>query len=105
MRKYYILLFFLLGIILIPNIQAQDINQKLFELPDVIFKEIKSTSSYQHTYELRVKQPVDHLDLSKGYFYQKVYLSHKGFKKPFAFQIIWKNRLIGSCISRGRILG
>jgi hypothetical protein len=29
-----------------------------------------------------VKQPLDHGDLSKGYFYQKVYLSHKAYDVP-----------------------
>lgn len=82
MKKFflYILIFFVLD--QIATAQFSNFENLLFDLPDIRFKNIKSTNSYAETYELFVKQPIDHFDLSKGYFYQKVYLSHKGFNNP-----------------------
>lgn len=82
MKNSFKIILLIIGVFSISNINSQSLEQKLFELPDVIFKEIKSTSSFEHSYELKVKQPLDHFDLSKGYFYQKAYLSHKGFENP-----------------------
>ncbi len=62
--------------------QAQNIENRLFNLPDVIFKKIITPDSYEFAYELKVKQPLDHFDSTKGYFYQKVFLSHKAFDRP-----------------------
>ena len=61
---------------------AQNIEDLLFELPDIIFHKIESNADYGQSYELRIKQPIDHNDHSKGYFHQKVYFTHKGYDKP-----------------------
>jgi len=58
------------------------LEMALFELPDVIFKKIKTPEGYESAYELKIKQEIDHNDASKGHFYQRVYLSHKGFNNP-----------------------
>ena len=80
MKRYFILAFLLIGMGL--NVLSQEIDKLLNELPDVIFEQIESTEGFQATYKLMVKQPIDHDDVSKGYFYQKVYLSHKGLDRP-----------------------
>lgn len=54
----------------------------LFELPDVIFKKIDTPKGYESAYELKIKQEIDHDDPSKGHFYQRVFLSHKGYDNP-----------------------
>ncbi len=82
MKKMLLLLFLFSGLFYTANAQTQNLEELLFELPDVIFKEIESTNNYGPTYQLKIKQPLDHYDKSKGYFYQKVYLSHKGFDRP-----------------------
>lgn len=65
------------------SLQAQDeIEKALFELPDIIFKQIETKASYEACYELRIKQPIDHNDPSRGYFYQRAYLSHMSFDAP-----------------------
>lgn len=64
------------------NTNAQDIEKLLFELPDVIFEKVDSRYDTAIVYELKVKQPIDHKDLSKGSFYQKVFLTHMGFDRP-----------------------
>ncbi len=76
------LLLLLLILFQFTPIASQNIEDLLYELPDVIFKEIKSDDGYEQTYEMQIKQPIDHSEPANGYFYQKVYLSHKGFKKP-----------------------
>ncbi|MCG8306952.1 MAG: hypothetical protein MI975_06120 [Cytophagales bacterium] len=64
------------------NVIAQDLRTLLFELPDVIFKKVETDRDSSIIYELNVKQPLDHGDPAKGYFYQKVFLRHSGFYKP-----------------------
>jgi len=59
-----------------------DIQLDLFELPDVIFKEIETPEGYQSAYELKIKQPIDHNNPSNGHFYQRVWLSHKDYDSP-----------------------
>lgn len=61
--------------------QSTELETKLFELPDVSFEKIKTPAGFESAYELKIKQPIDHQDPSKGYFHQKVFLSHKGFDK------------------------
>ena len=74
---------FLIFIAFSIQLTAQSsIEKALFELPDVIFKEIKTPDGYESAYELRIKQPIDHMDESKGHFYQRVYLSHLDYDAP-----------------------
>ncbi len=59
------------------------IEKALFELEDVIFTKLKTTpEGYQSAYKLMVKQPLDHQNPDAGFFYQKVYLSHRSFDHP-----------------------
>ncbi len=58
------------------------IEDRLFLLPDVIFKKIETPEGFESAYELKIKQPLDHKNPSKGYFYQKAFLTHKGFDRP-----------------------
>ena len=43
--------------------------------------------SYDYMFELQIEQPVDHFDVSKGTFKQKVYLSHLDFNKPMVMYL------------------
>jgi hypothetical protein len=58
-----------------------DIESDLYLLPDVIF-EAASDIADGLEYELKIRQPIDHGDLSKGYFYQKAYVLHRGYDRP-----------------------
>ena len=62
--------------------QGENINTLLYELPDVIFTQIETAEGYEASYELKIKQPLDHSDKSKGFFYQRAFLSHKGEDQP-----------------------
>jgi hypothetical protein len=65
--------------------QQNETENRLFLLPDVIFRPVETPPGFQSAYELRIRQLVDHSDPQKGYFYQKAYLSHKGFDRPTVF--------------------
>ncbi len=66
----------------LTNAQAQSLEYALFELPDVIFKEIEAPAGYEAAYELHIKQPLDHNAPEKGHFYQRAFLSHRSFDRP-----------------------
>jgi hypothetical protein len=59
-----------------------DLEKQLFELPDVIFKKIKTGNGYESSYLLKVKQPIDHSNPEKGHFYQRVWLNNQGPEQP-----------------------
>ena len=92
MKKSFPLIILIIGLFYNTNAQSQNLEELLFELPDVIFKEIEPTKDYGPTYKLKIKQPLDHSDISKGYFYQKVYLTHKGFDRPIVMNTAGYNR-------------
>jgi len=61
--------------------QRDSLQEELFLLPDLIFESSKDLPQGR-SFALRVRQPIDHSDPSKGHFYQKAYLLHKGFDRP-----------------------
>ncbi|GAA0717827.1 S28 family serine protease [Aquimarina litoralis] len=62
--------------------QTLNIEARLLNLPDVTFEKVISSRNSKITYKLKVKQPIDHADPKKGFFFQKVFLTHKGFDSP-----------------------
>lgn len=92
MKKLLFLITFLSTLINPVFAQEQNIENHLFNLPDVIFKKIDTPDSFKLAYELKVKQPVDHFDHSKGFFYQRAFLSHKGFDRPTVINTAGYNR-------------
>ncbi len=77
-RAWFYLIFFSFS----AFAQIPDFEKKLFNLPDVIFKKIDTPNGFESAYQLSIKQPLDHNDITKGYFYQKVYLSHRASNAP-----------------------
>lgn len=61
-----------------------ELEWQLFELPDVIFQSIPTPDGYEAAYEMKIRQPLDHNDPSRGHFYQRVFLSHKDVAAPMA---------------------
>ena len=82
MKKFLLSLTLILALVKIGYAQTQNIEDLLFSLPDLIFKKIETPDSFELAYELKVRQPLDHFDPSKGFFYQKVFLTHKAFNRP-----------------------
>lgn len=60
------------------------LEQQLFDLSDVSFKKIDTPEGFEAAYELKVRQPLDHKDASKGHFYQRIFLSHRDHEAPTA---------------------
>lgn len=87
MKKMFLSLLIFTVIFCSAKGQNLPIDNALYELPDVIFKEIKTTSEFKKTYELHIKQALDHQHPEKGYFYQRAFLSHRDFNKPMVMYI------------------
>ncbi len=85
MKKLILFIVFFVGLLCQSISQTQSIEKRLQEFPDLIFKEIHTPKGFEKTFELRVKQLVNHYDSTKGFFYQKVFLTHKGFNCPTVF--------------------
>jgi hypothetical protein len=62
--------------------QESSIEEYLHSLSDITYKAIDVPKDYREAFEIKVKQPLDHNNPAAGYFYQKVYLSHKSMTKP-----------------------
>jgi len=82
MRKVLLFLIIFAGLFQLSNAQQQNLENLLFELPDVIFKEIETNGDFETSYELHIKQALDHTQPEKGYFYQRAFLLHRGFDRP-----------------------
>ena len=62
--------------------QAQSIEEALFLLPDLQFKQLENGANGARRYEMKVRQPLDHQKPELGYFDQLVVLEHRGFDRP-----------------------
>jgi len=67
---------------LFAGTEEKKLEQLLFELPDLSFSKISKPEDPYLKYMLKIKQPLDHQDASKGYLYQRVVLTHHGFDRP-----------------------
>lgn len=83
--KKIITLFLILSICFVSFSQFSPLEKKLFELPDVIFFQVDTPKGYEEAYELMIRQPIDHNNPEKGYFYQRAFLSHRGYDRPVVF--------------------
>jgi hypothetical protein len=63
------------------------LEQALFNLPDVSFLKISRPGDPTLKYDLKIRQPLDHQDPSKGNFYQHIILTHRNFKNPMVMNI------------------
>lgn len=80
MMKKYLSIFILF--LSISMFGQQSIEEALFDLPDIRFKNISKEGSSTVLYECYIKQPIDHKDESKGHFYLRIHLTHVGFDAP-----------------------
>lgn len=82
MKKAFLLLL-VLFVSVYSIAQEQQIETVLTEL-SVAYEKITDYKDYKgyQLFELHVRQPIDHADTTKGFFIQKVYLSHKSFDRP-----------------------
>jgi hypothetical protein len=73
------------------NIIAQEqapetLENWLSKVKDITYKKITKPKDKFESYLIKVKQPIDHKDTTKGSFYQSVVLTHHGFNQPTVMQ-------------------
>ena len=64
----------------------QLLERSLFNLPNVSFTDVSKAGDQFLTYDLLIRQPLDHQYPEKGVFYQWVQLRHKGFNNPMVIE-------------------
>ena len=63
------------------------VDSSLRSLKDVtIISKLVKYQSYSLEYQIAIRQPLDHNDTTKGFFYQQLRLAHRGFSKPMIMQ-------------------
>jgi hypothetical protein len=86
MKSFLIFLLCLTGFSGFGQSDKQQLEQELFDLPNVSFKDVSKHGDPYLTYDLFVRQPIDHQHPEKGYFYQYVQLRHRGFNRPVVIE-------------------
>ena len=62
-------------------------DSMLSALPGIkVISKTVNYSPYRLEYQLSIKQPVDHGDSAKGFFYQQLHLIHRGFSRPMVME-------------------
>lgn len=82
MKRFLILLLFIYSFGVYAQPDKQSLEHELFNLPDISFTDATKPGDPYLTYDLRIKQPLDHQHPEKGSFYQSVQLRHRGFDRP-----------------------
>jgi len=82
MRLLTTLCFLFSTILLSAQADEKKLERALFDLPDLSFTKISQPGQLPMQFGLRIRQPLDHKDPSKGYFFQRVILTHRGFERP-----------------------
>jgi hypothetical protein len=63
------------------------IRERLDKIEGIKVSEIYTKDGFLACFKIMVKQPVDHADTKQGFFYQKVFLSHKSVDEPMVMSI------------------
>ena len=82
MKPFLFLIFCLTILSSFGQTDKQQLERELFNLPNVSFTDVSKPGDPYLTYDLLVKQPIDHQHPEKGYFSQWVQLRHRGFNNP-----------------------
>jgi len=63
------------------------VDSSLRSLKDVtIISKLVKYQPYSLEYQLAIKQPLDHNDTTRGFFYQQLRLAHRDFSKPMIME-------------------
>ena len=81
MRKLLVFSLFLF-VVSFLQVKAQELKPLLEKLQGVEVLEKAAVDGYSESYILKVKMPIDHNDESKGYFTQRVFITHRSFDAP-----------------------
>jgi hypothetical protein len=86
MKQFLLFVFSLLALSTFAQPDKQQLERTLYDLPNVSFTNVTRPGDLFLTYDLMVKQPIDHQHPEKGSFYQWVQLKHKGFDLPVVME-------------------
>jgi hypothetical protein len=68
------------------SLVAQSLEEKIKALPDIISVEkMEQNPFFSEAYIVNVKQPLDHRHPEKGFFPQRVFVSHLSYEAPVVF--------------------
>jgi len=85
--KYFLFITLCLCILnVFGQTDKQMLERSLFNLPNVSFTDVSKPGDHFLTYDLLIRQPLDHQHPEKGSFDQWVQLRHKGFKNPMVIE-------------------
>ncbi len=83
-RKTFVLLVLFIWV---ASAQDDELLERLKSLPDVAeVTPIKADSMFRAGYELRIRQPLDHVNPGGKVFLQSVYVAHVGYDRPVLFE-------------------
>ena len=82
MKLFFCIIFCLTILNSYGQTDKQLLERALFDLPNVSFTDVSKPGEAFLTYDLFIKQPLDHQHPEKGSFNQWVQLRHKGFNNP-----------------------
>lgn len=63
------------------------IRERLNKIEGIKVSEIYAKEGFSACFKILIKQPIDHADTTRGFFYQKLFLSHKSVDKPMVMSI------------------
>ncbi|WP_423129317.1 S28 family serine protease [Gaoshiqia sp. Z1-71] len=86
LRYRCLLLTLLLALFLVAPTNGQDLKHFLKSNPAIAeVKEIEGNPSFNQTYEIKIRQPINHKDSSDGFFLQRVFVADKDPVRPVVF--------------------
>ena len=78
----------ILFLLMSSSLLAQStIKERLNKIEGLKVSEIYAKEGFSACFKILIKQPINHSDTTQGFFYQKVYLSHKSVDKPMVMNI------------------
>lgn len=83
--RIFLYSFFSFLLLPLSTVAQSSLEYKLFDLEGVVFKQLPTPEGFESAWELNIKQPLDHDYPERGYFYQRVFLSHRGYDAPMVF--------------------
>lgn len=83
--KFKVIIFLFL---ISSNLFAESvIKERLNKIEGIKVSEIAAKGSFSECFKIMVRQPINHSDTTQGFFYQKVFLSHRSVDKPMVMNV------------------
>lgn len=66
---------------------ASTIEERLNKIEGINISKILTEDGFLECFKIMIKQPINHDDTTQGFFYQKVYLSHRSIDRPMIMHV------------------